>query len=400
MKTGTPRFVKERLREAMDARGISTLVTISDLLNVHTSTISRWEHGDSTPTPEKLIELANALKVRPSYFLRPLFVHGSNPFFFRSLASARKRDLARQRARLRWAQEVSYIAQHYVKFPALNLPDFLNGASYKSLRDDDLENISKSMREHWKIGDRPITNMIEVCEKNGVVVCCDEMGTSALDGLCNWSEYDYRPYILLANDKMSFFRRQMDAAHELAHAVLHKNATHDELKNNFKLIENQAFRLASAFLMPADNFSLELGVPTLSKLLLLKEKWRVSIKAMIRRCRDLELFDEDYERQLYKYYSAKGWSREEPMDRDVQPAKPKLVYQAIRMVVEAGMRTKQDFLDNDFTIYGHDIEELFGFDEGWFDKGSGVILTLQPNATTASTKGTGVVVPFTPRQRA
>ncbi len=53
----------------------------------------------------------------------------------------------------------------------------------------------------------------------------------------------------LATDKMSFPRRQMDAAHELAHVVLHRDVTPLELKDNLKFIEAQAFRLASAFLL-------------------------------------------------------------------------------------------------------------------------------------------------------
>ncbi len=147
------------------------------------------------------------------------------------------------------------------------------------------------------------------------------MGTTALDGLCNWSIYDGRPYILLAKDKMSFFRRQMDAAHEMAHAVLHRHVTQDDLKADFDLIEAQAFRLASAFLMQQPRSRLKLASPNLSGLLMLKDRWRVSVKAMIRRCSDLKLISSGDAVQLYKYYSAKGWSREEPMDRVVPVAK-------------------------------------------------------------------------------
>ncbi|WHA44065.1 ImmA/IrrE family metallo-endopeptidase [Agrobacterium larrymoorei] len=70
------------------------------------------------------------------------------------------------------------------------------------------------------------------------------MNTTKLDGLCSWSPVDDRPHVLLATDKMSFPRRQMDAAHELAHVVLHKNVPETEFEENLRIIEKQAFRLA------------------------------------------------------------------------------------------------------------------------------------------------------------
>ena len=380
MRTGTPNFMKERLREARDARGIDTLITLAALLGVNSSTVSRWEDGSSTPAPEKLLEIAEKLNVRPTYFLREPLGHGDGPTFFRSLASARKRELRRQLARLRWLQEISTILQHYATLPVVNLPDLLNGETYRDLRDEDIERIAHDLRLHWGLGEQPIPNVIETLEHAGFIIGCDEMGTTALDGLCNWSELDQRPYILLANDKMSFFRRQMDAAHEMAHAVLHRDVSAEELRRDFKIIEKQAFRLASAFLMPATTFALAAKSPTLAKLLTIKDRWRVSVKAMIKRCRDLHLISNEEERQLYKYYSAKGWSREEPLDQIEPVAKPRLLAQALGMIVDAGKRTKPELLASEFTIPAKDVEELVGLSEGWFSDRTGEVVTLRTGA--------------------
>jgi len=392
-----PRFLAARLKEARDARSITTQLALANLLELNTSSVSRWEDGQSAPTAEMLIKLGEALKVRPSYFLRPLFEHGGGAVFFRSLASARKRDLSRQRARLRWVQEIAIIIQHYVNLPALDLPDVAAGESFRALRDDDIEGFAGALRQHWGLGDRPIPNVVEVMEKAGFVVATDEMGTTALDGLCNWSEQDSRPYVLLAQDKMSFFRRQMDAAHEMAHAVLHRGLSEDDLKADFELIEQQAFRLASAFLMPATAFALDVGsAPTLSGLLVIKDKWRVSIKAMIHRCRALSLIDAADAVQLYKYYSAKGWSREEPLDRSEPVAKPQYLAAALRMIVSSGTRTKDDLLTNEFTLPARDIEALLAIDEGWFSQKSGEVIQLRlPEARSgAGAPTSGEVISF------
>jgi Zn-dependent peptidase ImmA (M78 family) len=144
------------------------------------------------------------------------------------------------------------------------------------LRFDDLERIASDLRSHWKVGDGPVTSMIALLEAKGFVVARDIAGSVRLDGLCNWSEVDQRPYVLLAKDKQSFFRSQMDAAHEMAHAVLHRRLSQEDFEKDFKLIEEQAFRLASAFLMPSTTFALETKHKTLSGFIALKERWRVA----------------------------------------------------------------------------------------------------------------------------
>jgi Zn-dependent peptidase ImmA (M78 family)/transcriptional regulator with XRE-family HTH domain len=392
MREGTIRFIATRLREARDARGIPTLTSLASLVGVDTSAVSRWEAGATLPAAEKILEIARALNVRPSYFFRPHFEHGDAPVFLRSLASARKRDLARQRARLRWLQEAAQVIQHYVSLPPLNLPAGLSGLDYRQLRDEDIEGIADDLRAHWRLGNQPISDVVEVVERAGFVAGRDEMGTTALDGLCNWSAVDGRPYLLLAEDKMSFFRRQMDAAHEMGHAVLHRRVTETQLRQDFEVIEGQAFRLASAFLMPAESFALAARSPTLSGLLMLKDRWRVSVKAMIRRCRDLDLIAQDEMVQLYKYYSAKGWNREEPLDRAVPVAQPRLLAKALALIVDTGTRSKADLLASDFTIPGRDVATLVGLDPDWFATGEVVRLTPTGERQPAGSVSAGEVV--------
>lgn len=121
---------------------------------------------------------------------------------------------------------------------------------------------------------------------------------------------------MLATDKMSLPRRQMDAAHELGHAILHKGVSHEELKSDLKEIERQAFRFASAFLMPETTYVHEVQHYSLAGLLSVKERWRVSVKAQIRRLLYLEvILLEHYGTQLAKSYSANGWNKVEPRSR-------------------------------------------------------------------------------------
>ena len=400
MRVGTPGFVPGRLTEARKARRISSMSALARVLGINPSTVSRWEDGSSAPDNEALIRLANQFSVRPEFFLRPVHDDG-RPVFLRSLSTTLVRDLDYQKSQMRWLQEVSAVIEHYVDLPPIDIPDVLAGASYRQLRDDDLEQIALDLRRHWRLGEGPCADVVGLMERVGFVLGSIEMGTGKLDGLCSWSPVDGRPHVLLATDKMSFARRQMDAAHEMAHGILHRQVAEDELKQNLKFIEAQAFRLASAFLLPSTTYPIEVRSPSLAALVSLKERWRVSVKAQIKRLADLELIPADFATHLYKLHSAKGWSREEPFDRQWAPVEPRLLSDALQLIVEEGGRTKADLLALEFTIPAGDVENLASLPHGWFSREqSAEVVRLKP-AETQGVRGdaNGAVLPFPTRPR-
>ena len=377
MRVGTPGFEPGRLREAMRARGVNTMLALAGLLGKNTSTVSRWLDGSSAPEPATIEQLARVLNVRGEFFLTSRS-EAAGTVFWRSVAAARKRDLERQEARMSWLQHISEVVEEFVEFPAVNLPDVMGSSSYRQLRNDDIEAVALDLRRYWNMGEGPCWDVVRHMERLGFVVASDEMGTSSLDGLCQWREDRQRPFVLLASDKMSFFRRQMDAAHEMAHALLHRRVSPDDLRRDFEIIEAQAFRLASAFLMPSTSYAVALVRPTLATFHAMKERWRVSIKAQIRRASDLKILDKDQATSLYKYYSAKGWSREEPLDRLFPPTQPRLLADALQMAVDSGAVGRTELLQRYFLLPASDVEVLGGLTPGWFEMGEVVPLTLRP----------------------
>ena len=367
-------------------------------LGLNPSTVSRWEDGTSSPDQDTLTQLASFFGVRPEFFLRPNF-RSPRPNFFRSLSSTLVRDLNYQDVQMAWLQEISHAIEHYVDLPPIDVPDVLAGASYHQLRDEDLERVALELRRHWGLGDGPCSDMVMLLERVGFVVASIEMGTAKLDGLCGWSPIDDRPHILLASDKMSFARRQMDAAHEMAHAVLHKHVTESELKRDWKLIEGQAFRLASAFLLPSTTYPLEIVVQSLSELVRAKERWRVSVKAQIRRLADMEFISKDFATHLYKLHSAKGWSKGEPFDDQWVVSEPRLLKDALHLIVEERVRSKSDLLALEFATSSGDIENLCGLPPGWFSRDMASVVQLKPGAAFSDNReklsvGEGQLVPF------
>ena len=209
--------------------------------------------------------------------------HGSAAIFFRSLANAAVKMRVKEKARIRWLQHISLTLQETLDFPQVDFPEFVERGAYKRLGNADLEHIAETVRRHWRLGESPIPTIVLVAENAGVVVGIDEVGSTKIDGQGNWSASDFRPYILLARDKYTAFRRQMDVAHELAHLILHRGIDEAELIQNFELIEDQAKYWATAFLLPHRSFPAEIVSLSLDGFLALKSKWKVSVGAMIMR---------------------------------------------------------------------------------------------------------------------
>jgi Zn-dependent peptidase ImmA (M78 family)/DNA-binding XRE family transcriptional regulator len=375
-------FVKERLVEAREARAI-TQADLAKCLERPASTISNWERGHQAPEPSSLDQIARVLGIPSGYFLRPMPEHGDSAIFFRSLANTTVRARVREKARMRWLQHISLALQGTLHFPSIDLPQLVKSGDYLKLRDEDLEHIAQTLRKHWKLGESPIPNMVLVVENAGAVVGIDEVGNTKIDGQANWSDCDGRPYILIARDKYTAFRRQMDVAHELSHLVLHSGADENDLAKNFDLIEHQAKYLACAFLLPHRSFPAEIYSLSLDGFRALKARWKVSIGAMIKRARDLDLLSETAEKRLWKYRATRGWHRREPLDLPTETPveEPRLLRRSIEMIVDNRVRSKGDLVYSDICLGASDIEML---------------ASLPPNYFSDST----VVVPFEPRLKA
>lgn len=78
---------------------------------------------------------------------------------------------------MQWLQEISAVLQHYVDFPAVDIPDVMKGLTYRQLRDEDIEGIAQELRSHWRFGQGPIIDMVALLERVGCVVGSIEMGT-------------------------------------------------------------------------------------------------------------------------------------------------------------------------------------------------------------------------------
>ena len=103
--------------------------------------------------------------------------------FFRSFANALKADRLAQQARLLWLSDVTAVADHYAYLTKPDIPDLLFDRGFKSLRNEDIEGVAQSARDHFGLGMKPIDNMVAFLEDIGVIVGSEPIETDRLDAV-------------------------------------------------------------------------------------------------------------------------------------------------------------------------------------------------------------------------
>jgi Zn-dependent peptidase ImmA (M78 family) len=176
---------------------------------------------------------------------------------------------------------------------------------------EDIEQAAVKVRKDWGLGLGPISNLVHLLETKGVLVFRLLSDCKKVDAFSLW--HRSRPFIFLNTEKGSGSRSRFDAAHELGHLVMHP-----EFLPGDRLQEEQANRFASAFLLPRESF-----LPECPKRLIwphfleLKQRWKVSLAALVRRARDLNVVSDDTYRRANVQLNKK-WGHNEPHEPEIE----------------------------------------------------------------------------------
>src|SRR5260370_21615811 len=125
----------------------------------------------------------------------------------------------------------------------------------------------------------------------------------------------------------------MSIAHELGHLVLHRYAS-----SGTQEMETHAYRFAAELLMPAASILDHLAVEKLNlfRLAALKSTWGVSMQALARRARELNVINDRQYRYLMKQISMTGWrTNEATLGPPLTPERPPAIRQLFEDVLGA-----------------------------------------------------------------
>jgi Zn-dependent peptidase ImmA (M78 family)/transcriptional regulator with XRE-family HTH domain len=394
---GTPGFVGERLTQAREARGL-TAVSLAELIGAKSTSISNYECGRQSPSREAMDRLVTVLNQPTAFFLKPIPPLEAEDIWCRAMSSATKTARARAFARHAWLREIIEYLGEYVDFPAVNLPDFNLPEDFQKITAEMIEDVATQCRQFWKLGSAPIADIVLLMENNGIIVSRGELEAESLDAYSQRPKDSDHPIVFLGSDKASAVRSRHDASHELGHIILHRRVDAKSIRNPvlFKLIENQAHRFASAFNLPVQGFADQLWAPTLDAFLALKPHWKVAIAAMIMRCEQLGIINEDQARRSWINMSRRGWRRQEPLDDRLLPEEPRLLRRSFELLVGEGIKTPEQ-IQSDLMLNAADIESLACLAPGYLS-GEAPDVAAMPQLREGLRPGTGNVVRFTPKR--
>lgn len=365
------RLIPARLKEARESKGMSQ-TELAELAKITPQAISQYESDDKQPEWNTLMKISQHLELPIGYFTseRPEGGEITSTAFFRSFKSRTKASNKMLRRWSVWAAQIVNYIGAVVNLPPVVVPKPSNKFSYT---DEEIEKIATECRRLWGLADGPIANMVALLESKGFVVIRSEFGVSDVDAFSCWQ--NNRPFIFLASDKNCAVRSRFDAAHELGHMILHRHIPQDEIENDGVLdkIEHEANRFAAAFLLPPKTFISEIFSSNLKQFLELKKRWKVAIGAMIYRCKDLGVFDEQLHINLRKQMSFHKWVKREPLDDVIPIEQTQLIAKAIKLIVDSSIKATTDFLI-DLRLSVAVLAKIGNFDES--------ILTIQEEQTT------------------
>ena len=357
-------FVGARLLEARRARGM-TAADLASIVEVSAQSLSIYENGHQTPRRDAVDRLARALGMTQQYFFRPHSAPDSRPVFWRSRLTAQTADLERASVRLEWLKEIIDYLGQFFDFPTLTIIKADVPADPMRISTEVIEAVANDVRTAWGVRRGPLPDAVEKVEESGVLVSRIHVRAEKVDAFSQWSDRFGIPFIMLSRDKASAARQRFDAMHELAHILLHQRVTGNHLNNRstYKFLEKQADTFASFMLLPEPDFLDELYAPTLDGFLSLKERWGVSVAAMIMRSRSLDLLDDMSAKRMWMKYTRRGWRKGEPFDGSTEKEAPHLIRRSFEMLLGEGVQSVDD-VRKALPFPLEDLEELADLEPG------------------------------------
>jgi len=346
------KFNGDRLKSARIYRGLN-VAELAEKLNLQRQTVSMYENDKSKPSVENIKKMSKELKFPVSFFLETdLLKIKEGSTYFRSLLTTSKKYRNQQIQKIHLLGQIYAFLEEYIDFRPLRLPNVEN----LSIEDAALE-----LRSCWDLEEKPVENIVYLAEQNGLLVTSFESEQDNIDAFSQLIDINNEAKYLIgfSLNKGTAARIHFDIAHEIGHILLHEWSEDIETlsKDEFIERENEAHSFASAFLLPKDAFLRDISTyaDNIPYYIELKKKWKVSISAMIRRSYNLRIIDYNTYQRLMRTMQKKGIRKEEPLDKILITAKPSLLKTAVQMLLNEGVFTPKEFVNELANQYGLSI---------------------------------------------
>lgn len=349
-----------RVKQAREMMRLSQ-EELANIIGISQSFIAQFEAGWKQPTQENTEALSKALNVPVEFFERPnppSFPVGSLLFRAHAQIPAVDKHEAHRYAELGYELAVMLAKKFRVR-PTFKLPEL---PSEEFTNSKVIQHIAQLTRDALGIAPGvPIPNLSRLIEQSGAIIIALPIGfeNKSCDAFSQWASLDpevetaktKRPFIVVVG-KVPGDRLRFSIAHEIGHLILH----HNNLRGILKTSEAEADAFASEFLLPEKEIRELIKSPvTLTNLVPMKEKWGVSIQALIKRANTLEIISDRQRTHLQKQLTTMELRKDEP--GTVKPERPRALRQLVEMVY--GNPINYTRLSHDIGHHPHVLKNFF-----------------------------------------
>jgi Zn-dependent peptidase ImmA (M78 family)/DNA-binding XRE family transcriptional regulator len=307
-------FSHEMLTLARESRGLSQ-VELARALELSQGEISKIETGFRVPDGQQVRRFARFLRYEDEFFYLNERIRnfGTSCLYHRKRLSTPDRVLRRLLAMVNVCRIqirkllISVDLKVESKFQSMDIEDYSGN----------VEKVAQRVRTIWKLPPGPIQNLVrEIEDAGGIVIICD-FGTTKVDAVSQW--LPDLPPLFFVNMSIPTDRLRFTLAHEIAHIIMH------QVPNDH--MEKEADRFAAEFLMPAKEIKPHLYDLTLPRMATLKQYWRVSMNAILKRACDLKTTSARSKSYLWMQMGKLGYRKVEPIY--ISPEEPTLLDEII-----------------------------------------------------------------------
>jgi Zn-dependent peptidase ImmA (M78 family)/DNA-binding XRE family transcriptional regulator len=293
----------EKLRVARRGASLSTREVaerLSSRFPVSHATIANYEKGRTVPSLPLIAALAD-LYARPvNWFLErgPL------------LTGIRYRNT---KSKIRISDRLWFEAQALRWLDAyIKLERFLGKPLKKKIDIPALDPgvipsvLAARLRKMLGIGDEPVPSVMEVLEKCGIraIEIVTDQRIDAMAAMLG------DEHVMALNPSSANDRCRLNACHELGHILLGDCET--QVDGDHPAVEKHAYDFAAAFLVPESRLKEAFRGYSMVRLVQYKERFGISLSAMIYRAQRSRIISERQSRYLWIEFARRGWKTQEP----------------------------------------------------------------------------------------
>lgn len=324
-----------RLKQLRLARGLSLDELAAEMGGiVSKQALSKYELGTAHPSPVVLNKLAAALRVKAAHLM-------SEPAIAVNFIAYRRRSGLPKREQEKVQSLVVHTLEERLRLLFLSEPTELEPLPVERWKVDKMEETetaAMALREQWKLGLDPIGSLVGVLEDHAVQVL-EIDADQRFDGISAVATDQTGQQIsaaVVTRRGVPGERQRLNLAHELGHLVLKIGENVNE--------EKAAFRFGAAFLAPAEAIQREIGrqrtMVQPAELLLLKQRFGLSMQSLLYRLCDLHIITESHFKQWFIDINRLGWRLNEP--GELSPEQPQWVRQQVLRLLAEGLLTKEE----------------------------------------------------------